>query len=175
MLLKYPSTGHWPWSQTIQKDDSYHPDPSFFLNKKIVITEKIDGQNVLINNGQSYARSVLLPATHGWFAMINKYYKWKTVDDPLTYHLEDIYGIHSIEYNPVEEDKTAFLFAIHNNIRWFSWSEIEEAALLFGWNTTPVLYSGTFTSVKEITNFFEKHISEPSLLGPIKEGFVLRT
>lgn len=72
--IKYPSTPHWPWSQKVHRDDTYHKNPEFFVNKKVVMTEKIDGGNTLLFNGDVYARSVLTPANDGWFAMVKKHH-----------------------------------------------------------------------------------------------------
>jgi len=42
---KYPSTCHLSWSPEKHRDDSYHPDESFFEGKEVVVLEKMDGEN----------------------------------------------------------------------------------------------------------------------------------
>lgn len=177
---KYPSTFHWPWSETVHCDDSYHPDPEFFLNKEVVVTEKLDGGNTALHCGEVFARSVLQPAGDGWFAMVKKHHSWKLDEaaDFLTLYGEDIYGIHSIEYDAVPEDETYYLFAarytIDENDEFCSWDGVKRYAEHYGFKTVPEVYRGTFSNLDEITKFFKSELKNPSSLGPTREGFVMR-
>lgn len=175
---KYPSTPHWPWSQTVHRDDSYHHDPDFFVRREVVVTEKLDGGNTALWNGEVYARSTLQPSHAGWMAMVRKHHAWKTVGqvDDVDYG-EDLYGIHSIEYAPMREDQTYRLFASRSLIRpdWFrDWASVQRRADELGVPTVPVRYTGQFQSVTEITEWFETNIRLPSALGGPCEGFVIR-
>lgn len=182
---KYLSTPHWPWSLSVHRDDSYHKNPEFFLNKEVVITEKLDGGNTCLFNGKVFARSTGQEATQGWFAMVKKHHAWKTLGEVETsFYGEDIYGIHSIEYDPVYEHETFYLFCVRftpeipsglpgMDIIW-DWDTIEKIAIQMSFKTVPVVFRGTFKTVKEITNFFNSEIVKPSALGPVKEGFVMR-
>lgn len=163
-MIKYPSTPYWP-------DNS-----EFFVNKEVVITEKLDGGNTCLHNGEVYARSNNAPSHHGWMAMVRKHHGFKSLVNPeVIFYGEDIYGIHSIEYNPVKEDKTFYLFAVRD-FDWFvSWYTVEHKALEMSLPTVPVLFAGIFSSTKEITKFFEEQLKLPSALGPEAEGFVIRT
>ena len=71
--LKYPSTKQWPWSDKIHRDDTVHRSPEFFLDKEVVITEKLDGGNTCPYQGNVFARSVDAPSMAGWMAMVKKY------------------------------------------------------------------------------------------------------
>jgi len=178
MVEKYPSIPHWHKSPSVHRDDSYHADPDFFVGKRVVITEKIDGGNTLLHDGQVYARSVTSPASDGWFGMVKKHHAYKTLDSeftPYSFYGEDIYGIHSIKYNPVKEDETYLLFAVKNATIFMSWEQVEYFAKRLEVRTVPVVHKGIFKSVDEITNFFESTIDKGSKLGPISEGFVMRT
>ena len=174
MVPKYNRTFHWPWSQTVHDDDSYHENPEFFLNKEIVISEKIDGGNTAISNGKCFARSTGQEATAGWFALVKKYHAHKTIGLPYYYYGEDIYGVHSIEYDAVREDETYRLFAVRDEEYYFSWDEVVEHGEMLDIRTVPLVFRGIFTSIKEITNFFETEIKKPSALGGEREGFVIR-
>lgn len=44
---KYPRTPHLPWSPGATSDDKYIQDLNSFKGRKIVITEKMDGENCL--------------------------------------------------------------------------------------------------------------------------------
>ena len=175
--MKYPRTPYSPWSPNIP--DRLIANMDNFINKPIVITEKIDGSNTLLHNGLVYGRSVDIPANNGWLAMVKKYHAWKTmgIKDRLFYG-EDIFGIHSIEYGPVKPEQTFYLFAIHYpevNI-WQSWADTEWHAREFGFETVPVLHKGQANSITELKTLTDDLMKLPSKLsGGTKEGIVIRS
>ena len=67
-LYKYPRTYHFPFSEGATSDDKILNDIHIFDNKKVVITEKMDGENTSIYNGYFHARS--LDSKH------NSYHSW---------------------------------------------------------------------------------------------------
>lgn len=177
---KYLSTPHWPWSEKVHRDDSYHQNPEHFLGRPVVVTEKIDGGNTALHCGQVFARSVISPAGDGWFAMVKKHHAWK-IDQTatfLTLYGEDIYGVHSIKYDPVFEDETFYLFAarLHDEKfdRFSSWEGVKQYAENYDFKTVPVIFEGEFKTTKEITDFFTEERKKPSALGGEREGFVMR-
>ena len=177
---KWPSTLNWPWSPTKHDDDSTHSDPERFVNVPVVITEKLDGGNTGLFRGDVYARSVMSPSRDGWMGMVRKHHAWKThaLDPNLVFNGEDLFGIHSIEYDPLREDQTFYLFGVRHVdtpavIR--RWASIERHAAELNVPTVPVLFQGVFGSVNEITKWFETHLREPSSIGgKDREGFVIR-
>lgn len=171
---KYPSTPHWPWSEKIHRDDSYHPEPEFFVGKDVVVTEKLDGGNTCLYQGEVFARSVTQPSHAGWFSMVRKHHAWKTTNIDLMLYGEDIYGVHSINYYSVAEENTFWLFSVRDNMGFLSWNEVQKLASRMGMKTVPPFFRGTFHSVEEITKFFEANIRGPSVIGPDIEGFVMR-
>lgn len=182
---KYPRTKHWPDSETIHSDDTTHDDPEFFLGQQVVVTEKLDGGNTCLYNGKAFARSTGQESTAGWFAMVKKHHSWKTIGfrNDACFYGEDLYGVHSIKYDPLKEDETFRLFALRYfkpgindvDIGWFAdWELLEKTAMEIGWKTVPVIFKGRFESIKEITEFFKDEIRTPSALGPDREGFVMR-
>jgi len=173
---KYPSTPHWPWSEKVHRDDSYHINPEFFVGKEIVITEKLDGGNTCPWNGQVYARSTTAPAVAGWFAMVKKHHAWKTSQvRKLFFYGEDLYGVHSIEYDPIKEDNTYHLFAVrHTSGKFLSWDALVALAASYKLPVAPVSFRGTFDSVDDVTDWFKENRPVPSSLGPEREGFVMR-
>ena len=175
---KYPSTPHWIESLSVHRDDMYHDDCEYFVGKRVIISEKIDGGNTCLFNGNTYARSVQLPSNDGWFAMVKKHHAWKTYgNDFMCYYGEDIYGIHSIEYDPIEECNTFMLFSMFDitdpdDIVICSWDDITNNGMEFP--VVPIVFDGIFECVEDITKFFMNNISGSSVLGPVKEGFVMR-
>jgi len=173
---KYPSTPHWPWSEKVHKDDSYHINPGFFVGKEVVITEKLDGGNTCLWDGQAYARSTSSPAVAGWFVMVKKYHAWKTTKvRDLFFYGEDLYGIHSIEYDPMKEENTYHLFAIRNTKdKFLSWDALTGLSASYDLPVAPVCFRGTFGSIDAVTDWFIKNRPVGSSLGPEREGFVMR-
>ena len=180
---KYPSTKHWPWSQTVHRDDSTMDDPKVFLNREVIITEKLDGGNTCLWKGEVYTRSVSAPSHAGWMAMVRKYHAWKTMEHAAQFYGEDLYGIHSIPYEPIPRDQTYRLFATrftcdrfgNDNDFFHDWDTVEWFASQLEVPTVPVLYRGTFANVEDITMWFEMHLKEPSSIGGECEGFVIRS
>jgi len=181
---KYLRTPHWPDSETVHRDDTYHLDPEFFVDKDVVVTEKLDGGCTALWDGEVYARSTTQPSHAGWMAMVRKHHAWKTRDteiDPyLTFYGEDIYGIHSIEYAPVREDQTFRMFALRHSEPgqtdyFHSWDTVEIMAERMDILPVPVRFRGVFESTKAITKWFQDEIKLGSILGDTCEGFVIRT
>lgn len=176
---KYPSTPHWPWSEKVHRDDSYHRNPKFFLNKQVVVTEKLDGGNCCLHEGQVYARTHAVPAVHGSFAMVKKYHGWKTTQagfEDLAFYGEEMYGVHTLEYDPMRRDDTFRLFAVLelNQMVFLSWGMVEYYAEKLGVRTVPVVYRGSFLRTQDVTDFFQQERMNPSSLGGEREGFVMR-
>jgi hypothetical protein len=187
MIPSYPHTLHWPKSLSVHRDDHYHDDPSFFLGKTVMITEKLDGGLTQFAMGQVYARASSDPTREPWF----DYVKSRTL--PKLYAVpgnlqpigEDLYGVHSIEYDPLPD--SFFLFHVLDrkpeNVgtektdgdHFWSWSGVKEFAMIYGLRTVPVLFEGTFDKLDHITDWFMTHVKEPSIYGPDREGFVMRT
>ena len=146
-----------------------------------MVTEKIDGGNTCLYNGEVYARSVASPCHEGWMGMVRKHHGWKTTNQPgwagHAYYGEDIFGIHSIEYEAVPENETFRLFAVRqveDHDFWCAWSTVEDTAKLMEVPVVPVLFRGVFYSEDDITTFFREELSKPSGLGGEREGFVMR-
>jgi len=175
---KYPRTFHWPDSQTVHADDKTHDDPEFFVGKRVVITEKLDGGNTCLFRGKAYARSTTQEAGAGWFAMAKKHHAWKTTNiDRYAYFGEDLYGVHSIEYDALNEGETFRLFAVLDmeTNTFLSWSDVVVHSIEHNFLTVPVIHpGGVFFSTQEITEWFEVAMKYGSELGKTIEGFVMR-
>ena len=112
---KYPRTPYSPWSPANPRNRPA-ADMTRFIGREIVITEKLDGSNTLLRQGQACPRSADSAAAAPWLAMARKHHAWKTIPLPeLQLYGEDIYGVHAIEYDPVPEKATFRLFAAREN------------------------------------------------------------
>ena len=172
---KYPRTPYWPWSPSIGRDDGVHPNPDRFVGEPVVVTEKLDGGNTLLHAGKVFARSVTAPSEGKWMAMVKKHHAWKVQEPGVHLYGEDIYGVHSIEYEPVAEHETFYAFALRDADGAFaSFAEVEAYANEREIPVVPVLFKGRFRSVVETREFMERAQGEPSMLGGEREGVVLR-
>ena len=172
---KYPSTPYWPWSPASGRGYDVHPNPARFVGPPVVVTEKLDGGNTLLHAGRVYARSTSVPSDGKWMAMVKKHHAWKVTEPDVCLYGEDIYGVHSIAYEPVTEDRTFYAFALRRPGGAFvAFTEVESYAKRRGIPVVPVLFRGCFGSVTEIRAFLDHAHREPSRLGGEREGVVLR-
>ena len=172
---KYPRTSYWPYSPAGPRDSDDMAEAERFTERPIVVTEKLDGSNILLHRGELYARSVAAPSTAKWLGMVRKHHAWKVTDPEVFLYGEDIYGVHSIEYDPVPEDRTFYAFGLRFGDGSFgSFHEMTEYAASCSIPVVPVLFEGTFDSVQQASDFVSEAHAEPSTLGGEREGVVLR-
>ena len=151
MGLKYPKTRHWRYSPAIGRGERVHSEPGRFVGEAVVVTEKLDGSNTLLHEGKVYSRSASTPSEAKWMAMVKKHHAWKVRGPDVYLYGEDIYGVHSIEYAAVREDRTFYGFALRDADGAFaSFAELETYAASKGIPVVPVLFRGRFASVGEI-------------------------
>lgn len=140
-----------------------------------MITEKLDGSNILLHGGEVYGRSVSAPSEGKWMAMVKKHHAWKVTEPDIYLYGEDIYGIHSITYGAVPENRTFYAFSLRDGTGAFaSFAEMSAYAIRRSIPVVPVLFEGTFHSVAEIRAFVNQAHEESSVLGGEREGIVIR-
>ena len=166
---------YWRYSPGQSRDGEIIADPMRFVGRPVVVTEKLDGNNTLLHRGDVYARSVSAPATAKWFAMVRKHHAWKVTETDVFLYGEEIYGVHSIAYDPVPEDETFYAFALRFGDGSFgSFRTMVKYAQESSIPVVPVLFEGTFRTVHQIRDFVSRAHQEPSALGGAREGVVMR-
>ena len=174
-VWKYPRTPYWPYSPGQAREGDALADPKRFVGRPVVVTEKLDGSNTLLHQGDVYARSVSAPATAKWLGMVRKHHAWKVTGPDVFLYGEEIYGVHSIEYDPVPEDRTFHAFALRFADGSFgSFRQMADYGRSYAIPVVPVLFEGTFGSVQQVSDFVRQAHTEPSALGGEREGVVLR-
>lgn len=170
---KYPRTPHLPWSNGT-KDDIYLSDISNFQYfKKVVVTEKLDGENITMYNNYIHSRSLDFKnhISRDWIKALHGNIKY-SIDKNLRICGENLYGKHSILYSELET--YFYVFALyHKNFN-------EHVCL--DYNTTvkyienilhlkfvPVLYIGIWDEFK-----IKQCFTGISKLGGYQEGYVVR-
>ena len=87
---------------------------------------------------------------------------------------EDIYGVHAIEYDPVPENATFYLFAVREGDKWLAWDAVAYLARNLDLPTVPVLHRGTPETLRGLRREAEALMRQPSAIGTEKEGIVIR-
>lgn len=142
---KYPSTYHLSWSPEKHRDDSYHPDESFFEGKEVVITEKMDGENLNIYSDSSWhARSIETPyhPTREWAGRVAGEVGYQ-LPEGWKLCCENLYGTHSIKYTELR-DYVQVYGIVNDENRFLSWGETVMWCELLDLEHTQVLWEGTF-------------------------------
>ena len=173
LLPRYPRTPCWPQSPSYPRGDRATEDPESFTCREIVITEKLDGSNTTLRNGEALTRSG--KRTAPWLAMARKHHAWKLTGLDEIIYGEDLYGVHSIAYAPMREEQTFRAFALLRGSILTSWDELVEITESLEIPRVPVLFRGEFSNVKELNEFIQQAHREKSVLGPDREGVIVRT
>lgn len=125
---KYPRTAHLPWSEGKTSDDKTLKDCSQFEGKRVIVTEKMDGENTSIYKDYIHARSI--DGRDHWSRSWVKNLQAKIgyeIPDQWRLCGENLYAKHSIGY----KDLSSYfaLFSIWNeNNECLSWDETKEYA-----------------------------------------------
>ena len=140
---KYPRTYHVPWSEGLQNDDRRVETLDFISSEpRIIITEKLDGENSNLYRDHYHARSIDSkdhPSRH-W---LKKLHATICYDIPDGWRIsgENMYALHSVYYTELPTYFLVFGFYDENNI-CLSWDQTVEFCKVLGLTTVPVLYDG---------------------------------
>lgn len=99
MEAKWPRTYHLPFSPGLQNDDRRLPSLAVFEGKRVIVTEKLDGEGATMTRTRTYPRS---PdgRYHPSRDMMKAYHATKAAMIPEDWRIsgEYMYARHSIEY-----------------------------------------------------------------------------
>lgn len=141
---KYPRTYHFPFSPGATVDDKIFNDyEKYFENKRVAITEKMDGENTTVYKDFCHARSIdsKHKEYHSWLLNYIKSFQYKLKDNERICG-EYLFAKHSIHY---EKLPSYFLvFSIWEDDKCLSWKDTitrcEELNLI----TVPSYYEGEY-------------------------------
>ena len=173
-MQKYPRTYHLSFSAEVHSDDKvismFHQREIF--DASFVITVKLDGGNCCIKpNSGVYARSHSQPTDHPSFDYIKNihyYSKLHLLNPDYHYFGENMYAIHSIEYDELEDFLYIFNIFDTKSKEWLSWSEVVAESARCGFLVVPLLECD-----RDIEKCMLKSLSS-KWLGGDAEGFVIR-
>lgn len=166
--VKYPRTYHLPWSGCIPEDDRTLKGIENFTGNRVIVTEKLDGENTSLYTDYYHARSVDSrnhPSRNWAKALHSKF----AHDIPKGWRIccENVYAKHSIGYDNL--DGYLYGFSVWNNENvCLSWDESLVWFELLDLPPVPVMYDGIWDEKKIRALYDEKKDWEK------KEGYVVR-
>lgn len=169
---KYPRTYHFPFSPGTTSDDRILHNWEQILQHPLVMTEKLDGENTCLKASGVYARSHAAPTRNPWARnMLGVWERLKNDLGELEIFGENLYGIHSIEYERLPAH--FFIFAIREQDHWLAWEEVVFYAKLVDLPVVPVVQQRHFT-VDAIQACIQQGMKQGSAFGGDCEGYVFR-
>jgi hypothetical protein len=147
--LKYPRTFHLPTSPGLQSDDRRLSDLTPFLGRRVIVTEKIDGECTTMTPEKTYPRSpdARYHPSRDW---MRAFHARRAADIPAGWRIsgEYAYARHSIAYtralgNALDSYFLGFGAWDQNNVL-LPWDDSLEMLELLDVRHAPVLYDGPF-------------------------------
>lgn len=168
--IKYPRTHHLPWSEKVNKDDRVIDSTNILFENDIVVTVKMDGQNITMYNDYIHTRSTDSEShpSQNWVKGL-----WSRIsyEIPKGWRIcgENLYAKHTIEYNNLSSYFQVFSIWDENN-RCLSWEETVEYCKMLNLTMVPVLYIGDaskcdFNSLNKMRKYGSDNM----------EGYVVRS
>ena len=160
---KYPRTPRLPWSQNATSDDKTLANVDHFIGKRVIVTEKMDGENTTMYSDHIHARS-LDSGDHPSRHWVKRF--WNSINFYIPKGLrvcgENMYAKHSIPYDNLPSYFLGFSVWDQHNYA-MSWLNTIEWFKLLGITPVPVLYEGIFEE-PTLRNLYHSHM----------EGYVVR-
>lgn len=166
--VKYPRTHHLPWSMGRTSDDRVMEDMSAFVGKRVIVTEKMDGENTSLYTHTLHARSVTSDS-HPSRTWLKAFWAKMAHHIPQGWRVcgENLYAQHSIRY---ESLPTYFMgFSIWDDRNYsLNWDDTLLYFQVLGITSVPVLYDGIYDE-KLIRTIGDKQLDLTQ-----HEGYVVR-
>lgn len=164
-MIKYPRTPHLPDSPGMTNDDRVIKDLSLLAGSRVIITEKMDGENTTFYRDGIHARSLGYSAhpSRSWMRGFHAEIKF-LIPDGWRICGENLYAKHSIHYQSLPHYFMAFSVWDEDNI-CLSWAETTDFLDDIGILYVPVLAEGSFQeSLEKVTEIDTSKV----------EGYVIR-
>jgi len=168
--IKYQRIFHVSWSPGLQHDDRLIPSLDGLKNRRVIVTEKLDGEACIMYQDHIHARSIDSkdhPSRH-W---VKRLHATISHDIPTGWRIcgENVFAKHSIYYNGLTSYFYVFgIFDQDNN--YLAWEDVVTYCHLLGLQLVPVLYEGMWDE-EEVKKCFRGN----SVFGnSLQEGYVVR-
>lgn len=165
--VKYPRTNHLPWSPGVNDDDRVLGSLSHFEGKRVIVTEKMDGENTTFYDDHIHARSIDSRGGEDR-AWVKQFWATIAYEIPELWRIcgENLWAEHSIHYDNLKSYFYGFSIWNEKN-ECLSWDETLEWFELFNITPVPVLYDGIWDEKKI-------RATEKDLKWESNEGYVVR-
>ena len=168
MWYKYPKTMHLPWSPGVQDDDKVIRNLDGLKGKRVIVTEKMDGENATLYRDHYHARS--LDSKHhssrDWIKAFHSTVKFSIPEDWRVCG-ENLYAEHSIQYDSLPSYFMGFSIWSDENVCQ-SWDDTLVWFDLIGITPVSVWYDGLFD------DFLSQHHTLDMQVKGNVEGYVVR-
>lgn len=142
--IKYPRTFHLPWSEGVTSDDKVLKSIDHFKNKRVIVTEKMDGENTTMYQNYIHARSIdsRHHESRNW---VKAFHASICHNIPEDWRVcgENLYAKHSIKYDNLKSYFYAFSIWDANN-KCLSWDDFIVWCDTLEIVPVTVLYDGIF-------------------------------
>jgi hypothetical protein len=166
--VKYPRTYHLPFSPGVNDDDRTLKDCSNFEGKRVIVTEKMDGEQTSMYRDYIHARSVdgRSHPSRDWVKNL-----WSTFahEIPEGWRIcgENLFAKHSIRYTNLKSFFYGFSIWNNRNV-CLGWDETKEWFDLLGIPVPTIMFDGIFDEQKIRNLYVEKTMWYNN------EGYVVR-
>jgi hypothetical protein len=144
--VKYPKTLHHPSSLSVQSDDKLIKSLSRFVGQRVIVTEKMDGENTTIRRSHVHARS-LDSRHHPSREMVKAL--WGRIgyqlDEDLRICGENMFALHSIQYNDL--DSYFLAFSAWRDSTCLSWDDSVDIFESLSLTHAPLIYDGVYDPI----------------------------
>ena len=167
---RFPRTYHFPWSKGQGKEDRTFPTDTGFLQKEVVVTEKMDGECTSIySDGYVHARSVD-SKSHPSQSRIRSLANQIAWNLPKGWRIcgENMQAIHSIKYTKLPAYFLVYAL-IDDKGKVLSWEDTLLWCQKLSLSTVPVLYRGIYSTAS-----IKACEQKESHCGGLQEGYVVR-
>lgn len=165
--IKYPRTHHLPWSPGISDDDRVIESLADWGGERLIVTEKMDGENTTMYRRGIHARSVdgRHHLSRNW---VKQFHGSLAHDIPTGWRIcgENLYARHSIAYTALPSFFLGFSMWNERNV-CLPWDETVEWFALLGITPVPVLYDGDLLEFHDAFRWDAARWSD-------REGYVVR-
>lgn len=166
--VKYPRTSHLRWSGCVSEDDRIIDSMARFEGNRVIVTEKMDGENTTLYHDYYHARSVDSKnhPSRNWAKSLHSKFAHEI---PKGWRLccENLYAQHSIAYDNLK----SYIYGIsvwNERNECLPWDESIEWFQLLDLPTVPLLYDGLYDE-KVIRSLYNEKTDWAT-----KEGYVIR-
>lgn len=142
---KYPRTPHLPWSPGATKDDIRCVDSKIFEDRKVVVTEKMDGENTTLYNDHMHARSIdsRHHPSRDWLKRLHACIAYNI---PVGWRIcgENLFAQHSIVYENLSSyfygfsiwNEDNYCLSWKDTLEWFDVLELDSPRVIYRglWN-----------------------------------------